>query len=197
MEKIVRRTCFNGSRLFVAGTLVPLLGILGIAAAGEPFRLTSSTFSDGTLMPRKVSNNLSQNPNCVGENVSPQLSWSNPPEGTKSFALIMFDPEGRAGLGVVHWVAYGIPTSITGFAEGEVTRDSDKYTGGKSTMNVGHYSGPCTPAGAAHHYTFVVIATDLEPKELPPGLTLSELQEKLAGHGKDAAGMVGLFQHPK
>ena len=49
------------------------------------------------------------NPNCVGENVSPQLSWSNVPDGTKSFVLLMTDPEGRGGAGVNHWVAYGIP----------------------------------------------------------------------------------------
>jgi Raf kinase inhibitor-like YbhB/YbcL family protein len=168
----------------------------GAANAAEPFTLTSETFKDGTLMPRKVANKNPQNPNCVGENVSPQLSWSGVPDATKSFALIMVDPEGRGGLGVHHWVAYGIPANVTSFAEGEVSKESDKYVGGMSTQKVGYFSGPCTPPGSPHHYTFVVIATDLDTKELPPGLTLPQLQEKLTGHTKGAAGLVGLFVKP-
>ena len=143
-------------------------------------------------MPRKVANNMPNNPNCVGENVSPQLSWTGVPDGTKSFAILMEDPEGRGGAGVHHWVAYGIPASVTSFAEGEVSKPSDKYVGGKSTQGVGNYSGPCTPPGTPHHYTFVVIATDLDPKELPPGLTREEFLAKLVppadvprqGHGR-------------
>jgi Raf kinase inhibitor-like YbhB/YbcL family protein len=170
----------------------------GVTTAATPFQLTSTTFKDGTLMPKKVANSQTnmQNPNCVGQNVSPQLTWTNAPEGTKSFAIVMTDPEGRNGLGVVHWLAYGIAATATGFAEGETGKDSDKYVGGKSTMGVGHYSGPCTPPGAPHHYTLVVIASDLDPKELPAGLTLTEFQEKMAGHAKASAGIVGLFRNP-
>jgi Raf kinase inhibitor-like YbhB/YbcL family protein len=172
------------------------------AAAADPFALTSTTFKDGQLMPRKVANANPQNPNCVGQNVSPQLSWSGVPEGTRSFAILMEDPEGRGGAGVHHWVAYGIPPSVTSFAEGEVTKASEKYVGGKSTQSVGNYSGPCTPPGTPHHYTFVVIATDLDPKELPPGLTREEFLAKLVppapamSHAKGSAGLVGLFVKP-
>jgi Raf kinase inhibitor-like YbhB/YbcL family protein len=168
--------------------------------AAAPFTLTSATFKDGTMMPVKVANKnqpgAQPNPNCVGENVSPELSWSGVPAGTKSFVLTMIDPEGRGGLGVFHWVAYGIPADVHSFAEGEVSKPSDKYVGGKSTQGVGYFSGPCTPAGSPHHYTFKIIATDLEPKELQPGLTLPELDQKLQGHTKGAAGLVGLFTHP-
>ena len=169
----------------------------GAANAAEAFALSSSTFKDGTMMPRKVANKNAQNPNCVGDNVSPQLSWSGAPDGTKSYALTMVDPEGRGGLGVFHWVAYGIPANVTSFAEGEVSQETNKYVGGKSTQGVGFYSGPCTPPGSPHHYTFTIIATDLDAKELPPGLTLPELQAKLNGHAKGAAGLVGLFVKPQ
>ena len=128
---------------------VGALLLAGHAYAADPFTLSSSAFKDGTLMPKKMAGANKANPNCVGENVSPALSWANPPAGTKSFALLMFDPEGRPPGGVSHWVAYGIPVSVTGFAEGEVSKPSDKYVGGKSTMGVGNYSGPCTPPGAA------------------------------------------------
>ncbi len=188
--------------LVAAATLT--LGLFGTAAnAADIFSLTSKTFKDGTMMPKKVANstaNAPTNPNCVGENVSPEFSWTGAPEGTKSFVLTMFDPEGRAPSGVSHWVAYGIPASVTGFAEGEVSKPSDKYVGGKSTQGVGFYSGPCTPPNAtAHHYTFVLIATDFDPKELPPGLTRDELIAKFGpppAHVKGSTGMVGLFVNP-
>jgi Raf kinase inhibitor-like YbhB/YbcL family protein len=170
------------------------------------FALSSTTFKDGQMMPVKVANsraNDPQNPNCTGENISPQLSWVNPPPGTKSFAIMMVDPEGRGGAGVNHWVAYGIPLEVTGFAEGEVSKGSPKYVGGKSRQGVGHYSGPCTPPNSTpRHYTFIMIATDLDPKALPPGLTKDELTAQIVPaqgprHDKGATGLVGLFAYPK
>ena len=191
--------------LVVAATLT--LGMFGTAAsAADIFSLTSTTFKDGTLMPKNAANsaaNAPTNPNCVGENVSPQFSWTGVPEGTKSFVLTMFDPEGRAPSGVSHWVAYGIPASVTGFAEGEVSKPSDKYVGGKGTAGIQTYFGPCTPPGQVpHHYTFVLIATDFDPKELPSGLTRDEFIAKIAPdngppvHAKGDAGLVGLFVNP-
>jgi hypothetical protein len=85
--------------------------------------------------------------------------------------VLMIDPEGRGGAGVNHWVAYGISPSVAGFAEGEVSKPSDKYVGGKSTQGVAFYSGPCTPPNQmAHHYN--VISTYYAPfwgdKAKPP-----------------------------
>jgi len=171
-------------------------------AQAKVFEISSTTFKDGGMLPKKAANNTPNNPNCVGENVSPQLSWVNPPAGTKSFAILMVDPEARGGAGVNHWVAYGIPAAVTGFAEGEVSKLSDKYVGGKSTQGVGFYSGPCTPPNIQpHHYTFVLVATDLEPAELPPGLTKEEVTAKIVPAGspsraKGSAGIVGLFVKP-
>jgi len=190
--------------LFAAAAATLTLGLLGTAAnAADIFSLTSTTFQDGKIMPKKVANsqaNAPTNPNCVGDNVSPQFSWTGVPEGTKSFALTMFDPEGRAPSGVSHWVAYGIPARVTGFAEGEVSKESDKYVGGKSLFGVGTYRGPCTPPNTTpHHYTFVLIATDFDPKELPPGLTRDELIAKFGpppAHVKGSTGLVGLFVNP-
>ena len=66
-----------------------------------------------------------------------------------------------------------------------------------STIKPGHYFGPCTPPGTGmHHYTFTLIATDLEPGDLPAGLTRDELFAKLDKRSKGAAGLVGLFGRP-
>jgi Raf kinase inhibitor-like YbhB/YbcL family protein len=182
----------RGSILTGAVALAALCGSHAASAQGV-FTLSSPDFKDGARFATKNAGNNKTNPNCVGENVSPTLSWANPPEGTKSYALLMFDPEGRPPGGVSHWVAYGIPASVTGFAEGEVSKASDKYVGGVSTQKVGFYSGPCTPPGPLHHYTFTLIATDLEPSALAPGMTREELIKALDGHAKQATGLIGTF----
>ena len=92
--------------LVAAATLT--LGLFGTAAnAADIFSLTSATFKDSTMMPKNAANstaNAPTNPNCVGDNVSPQFSWTNVPDGTKSFVLLMVDPEGR---GIQHPIYRG------------------------------------------------------------------------------------------
>lgn len=185
----------------VAGCVIAAL-TASFAVAAEPadtsagpFALSSSAFEDGGHLAKKFAGSDKSNANCVGENVSPPLAWSSPPKGTKSYALLLYDPEGRGGLGVVHWLAYGIPVSVSGFAEGEVSKASPKFVGGKSSRNLPTYSGPCTPPGDWHHYTFTLIATDLEPTALQPGMTREELFTALNGHALGAAGLVGRFRH--
>ena len=181
--------------LMAAGGLA--LASAPLAHAADVFTLASSSFKDGAMLAVTHAGNLKTNPNCVGQNVSPPLAWSHPPEGTKSYALIMVDPEGRNGLGVIHWLAYNIAASVTGFDEGETSQPSPKYTGGKGSAGQQIYMGPCPPPGHdAHHYTFTLVATDLEPGALPAGLTYPELMDKLNGHARQAAGIIGLFKKP-
>ncbi|MGH6672968.1 MAG: YbhB/YbcL family Raf kinase inhibitor-like protein [Xanthobacteraceae bacterium] len=187
--------------LFAAAAVMLAFGLAASTAnAAGIFTLKSKTFANGHMMPKKVSNTSAHGPNCVGQNVSPELHWSNLPAGTKSLVLLMSDPEGRAPGGVSHWVAYGISPTLTGFAEGATSKDSDQYVGGKSTMGVGHYSGPCTPPNTTpHHYTFVLIASDFGVKDLPPGLTREEIIAKFGpppAHVKGVTGLVGLFVDP-
>jgi len=194
---------------YLFGVLAAALAVGLVASSANAagvFTLESKTFKDGQLMPKKVANSKANIPtgpvsaNCVGENVSPELHWSNVPDGTRSLVLLMFDPEGRPPGGVSHWVAYGISPTLTGFAEGATSKDSNEYVGGKSLMGVGHYSGPCTPPNqTAHHYGFVLIATDFAPGELSPGLTREQVIEKFGAppaHVKGVTGMVGLFVNP-
>ena len=186
--RVAKTLLFAG---FLAGS-----AMVSQAFAAEPFTLRSDTFKDGTMMPKRVANNTATNPNCVGENVSPHLAWSGVPEGTKSFVITMVDPEGRGGAGFHHWVAYGVPANVTSLAEGEASKETPKLVGGKGAQGSPVYAGPCTPPGSPHHYTFMVSATDLEPTELPPGLTIPEVWAKMSGRTKAAAGLVGLFVKP-
>lgn len=180
----------------IAAALLLSPGVV-LAQAAEPFTLRSSNFNDNDLMGRPWAGNNPENRNCVGDNRAPQLSWSGAPQGTKSLVLFLHDAEGRNGLGVTHWVAYGIPPEKGGFAEGEIARAPSGFVGGKSSQGLDRYMGPCAPPEhGPHHYNFVAIATDLEPNALPPGLTLAELLAKLdGGHAKSSAGLILRYRY--
>src|SRR5215813_10576954 len=123
------------------------------AVSAQPFTLTSSNFKDSTMMDRKHAGNIASNPNCIGENVSPELKWSNTPAAAKSLVLVMSDWEGQGCLGSHHLLAYNIAPTVTGFAEGELSKASDKFTGGKETAGTIGYDGRCPRAGTtAHHF---------------------------------------------
>jgi len=118
-----------------------------------PVQVTSTTFKADGAIPAKCAYGP-----CGGENVSPQLSWANAPEGTKSFALILFDPDAPTGSGFYHWIVANIPASVTSLAEKQVppgVQGSTDY--GEST-----YGGPCPPEGdPAHRYQFTIYALDV------------------------------------
>jgi Raf kinase inhibitor-like YbhB/YbcL family protein len=183
--------------LLIAGGIVAAFSI-GSARA-EVLTLTSSALKDNDqLAVKNACSDKQRSPNCVGENVSPPLAWSGAPDTTKSFAILMLDPEGRAPAGVMHMVIYGIPADVKGFSEGELSKESPKFVGGKSTMEKGTYWGPGTPPNTDwHHYTFILMATDLDPKDpaLKPGMTRDELAVALKDHVKASAGLVTRFKH--
>jgi Raf kinase inhibitor-like YbhB/YbcL family protein len=186
---------------FRAGVLLSLAmsAMLTAANAAEPFALTSSAYKDGDVWPAKFAgaDPSRTNPPCPGQNVSPPLAWSNAPAATKSFAILMFDPDGGNGTGASHWVAYGIPPTKTSFAEGEASSTPKDWTGGKNAVGNDHYFGPCGPAGhSLHHYVITVIATDIEPGKLQPGLTRDELVAQLKGHTLAPASIVGRYTRP-
>ncbi len=129
--------------LTAGGFLAASLLAAPTAQAADVLTLTSPAIQDnGTLANKNACSDKQRSPNCVGENISPPLAWSNPPDGTKSFALLLFDPEGRAPAGVSHMVVYGIPADVKGFAEGELSKPSDKFVGGKEPDEPGGLLGP-------------------------------------------------------
>ena len=104
--------------LFLAGGMILASWSAGqVANAAEPFMLTSSGFKDGTPLQKKNSNNTPGNANCVGENVSPPLAWSNPPAGTKSFALTCRRTRNAEAGQEYSWVTHDHSCPATGFAE--------------------------------------------------------------------------------
>jgi Raf kinase inhibitor-like YbhB/YbcL family protein len=195
MAKKGKLMLFRG--LILAGAmLLAAVGGTRAAQADGVFTLSSAAFKDGERLPTKSAGNNKANPNCFGENVSPPFAWANPPEGTKSYALFMVDVDGRPPGGVGHWIAYGIPASVTGFAEGEVSKPSNNYVGGQSTFKLANYFGPCPPPGPVHHYVFTLMATDLEPTALKEGMTREEAIKALDGHARAATSLIATFSKP-
>ena len=107
--------------------------------------LTSPAFEDGTDIPRKFS--------CDGDDVSPPLAWENVPGDAKALALIVDDPDAH---GFVHWVAFDIPATSGGLAEGISPNDPSLRQGTNSFGKAG-WGGPCPPSGT-HHYRFRLFA---------------------------------------
>jgi Raf kinase inhibitor-like YbhB/YbcL family protein len=183
--------------------MIAALSLLALAACATAqqegpataFRLTSPGMPDDTMMPPKMAGNFAKNPNCTGQNASPALQWVNAPEKTRSFAILLDDQAGRAGLGVSHAVLYGIPAGTNGFAEGALGgAPTGAFVPGKNTLGM-HWLGPCSPrAQAPHHYVMTLIATDLAPNALQAGLTKPELLKALeGGHALNAASLVLRF----
>lgn len=136
-------------------------------------KLISSVFIEGETIPVKHT--------CDGKDVSPPLSWSGAPEGTKSFALICDDPDAPMGTWV-HWVIYNIPDIVTSLPEGVPTNESvmgNVLQGITDFRRIG-YGGPCPPGGT-HRYYFKIYALDTV-LTLPAGATKSELLKAMEGH---------------
>jgi Raf kinase inhibitor-like YbhB/YbcL family protein len=131
---------------------------------------------------------------CTGGDRSPSLSWSNAPQNTKTFALVVEDPDAPGGT-FIHWVAYNIPARVTALPEG-VPQSAEIAGGGKNGINefdhVG-YNGPCPPPGKVHHYHFRLYALD---STIDPGdkADASAVKSAMNGHVLASAELVGTFQ---
>lgn len=179
----------------IAGVLTACILVLSafhLAHAGsEHFTLSSPAFKDNAMLPLKYAGGAMCGAGSRGGNISPPLAWSNPPAGSKSFAVLMIDPDGRRGLGSVHWVAYGIPAGRRELKEGEGGTPSPDIVNGKNSRGTVGYTGPCgPPADAPHHYVIDVIALDVAPSALPPGLDRAQFLKAIAGHSLGPASLV-------
>ena len=169
-----RRDCF----VVLAMTL--LLG--GKAMALE---ITSTAFQNGQDIPAQYT--------CEGSDASPPLSWNGAPAQTKSFALIMDDPDAPMGTWV-HWVVYDIPSTDSGLEAGvpkSKTLPSGAKQGITSFRSIG-YGGPCPPPGPKHRYLFKLYALD-STLGLPPGKSKADVERAMKGHVLADAQLMGLY----
>jgi Raf kinase inhibitor-like YbhB/YbcL family protein len=122
------------------------------------------------------------------------LAWTDPPAGTKSFSLIVDDPDAPAGTWI-HWVLYDLPASATGLPE-NVPKENELSSGarqGRNDFRRTGYGGPCPPKGPAHRYFFKLYALDAKTN-LKPGATKTDLEKAMKGHVLAEAHLIGRYQ---
>lgn len=165
MNAVARKLRPLGAAKLVAATVLSVLAAMSsTASSAAKFVLTSKTLVPGKRMPDAQVHN-----DCGGDNVSPQLSWSGAPAGTKSYALMLHDPDAPTGSGWWHWVLFNIPAEVTELAEGA----GDPKTGlipeaiqGRNDFGSPGYGGACPPEGHGdHRYQFKLFA--LKTEQLP------------------------------
>lgn len=142
---------------------------------GETMKLTSIAFNYGELIPKKYS--------CQGDDINPSLKWENVPNGTKSFALIMDDPDAPVGLWT-HWLVKDIPADLN-----EISEDSVPGAEVVNTAGGEAYHGPCPPSGT-HRYFFKLYALDVENLEAKNLKEFYQLAEK---HKIEEAVLIGKY----
>jgi Raf kinase inhibitor-like YbhB/YbcL family protein len=176
------------------------LGIsaLGAGAAGaQSMTLTSPEIAEGATI---ANEQLLKGFGCTGGNVSPALSWSGAPSGTKSFAINMFDPDAPTGSGFWHWVVFNIPPGTTSLpkAAGDVKKKLMPKGAIQSRTDLGTdgYGGPCPPAGdKPHHYQITVFAVDVAklPNAANDGASAALVGFDLHFHTLAKATLTGLY----
>jgi Raf kinase inhibitor-like YbhB/YbcL family protein len=162
--------------------------------ATGPFTLASTDISPGgTIANRQVFNGFG----CNGGNVSPALTWSNPPAGTKSFALLMHDPDAPTGSGWWHWVVYNIPATLSSLpaAAGDPQKNllPAGAVQGRSDFGTPGYGGPCPPPGTAHHYYLRLYALKDAKLDLPADATAAYIGFTVRAHSLAKAELMGLY----
>jgi Raf kinase inhibitor-like YbhB/YbcL family protein len=144
------------------------------------FTLSSEAFAYDDEIPRRHS--------CEGQDISPALSWSDPPAGTRALALIVDDPDAPRGT-FTHWVAWNIDPMAGGLGEGEPAAGE-----GRNDFGTAGWSGPCPPPGhGAHRYFFRLHALDAE---VDVGFRAGrrELERAIAGHVLATAELMGRYE---
>lgn len=139
--------------------------------AATHLSLTSPSIREGArISPRYT---------CEGEDRSPELRWAHAPEETRSFALIMDDPD-APGRTFTHWVLFDIPTSVDGLSEGEAASIG---RAGKNDFQGDGYGGPCPPPNdGEHRYYFRLFALDVETLDVPAGARREDVERAMEGH---------------
>jgi len=157
-----------------------------------PLLLTSSAFTHEGMIPSLYT--------CEGKDLSPEISWANPPKGTKSFVLIVDDPDApdpdAPKMTWVHWIVYDIPPTVSSFPKAQGNENNPALPNGAKQgitdfRRLG-YGGPCPPIGT-HRYFFKLYALDAT-LGLPPGQTKADVEKAMQGHVLEQATLMGKYK---
>jgi Raf kinase inhibitor-like YbhB/YbcL family protein len=160
------------------------------------FKLTSGEFADGDYLSNEQ---VFAGFGCEGKNVSPSLAWSGAPAATKSFALMMYDPDAPTGSGWWHWVVVNLPPSTTGLKKGAGAADGAMLPHGalqvRTDFGAPGYGGPCPPEGDhPHRYLITVHALDLDSLDVTADSSPALVGFYLHYHTLAKASLMGLYK---
>jgi Raf kinase inhibitor-like YbhB/YbcL family protein len=182
------------------GAAAIAFGMLAAPVAHAKMQLTSAEVKNGaTIKNEQVFKGFG----CTGDNISPSLSWTGAPSGTKSFAISIYDPDAPTGSGWWHWVVFNIPASTTSVAKnaGDVNAKIMPAGAIQSRTDFGSngYGGPCPPPGdKPHHYHITVFAVDVDklPDAQDQNASAALVGFDLHFHTLGKASLVGLYGRP-
>ena len=150
-----------------------------------PIKIISPAFEEGGMIPQKYT--------CDGQDISPPLEWAAGPSGTKSYALIMDDPDAPTGTWV-HWVLFNLSPNTLSLPE--AFSPSNKLANGGihgiNDFKKFGYGGPCPPPGI-HRYFFKIYALDIV-LTLSKGITKSQLEQAMKGHILASGELMGRYE---
>ena len=159
--------------------------MLGVLVATAAFTISSPAFTEGSTIPSKYTCDAGQT------NPSPALAWKDVPANTKSFVLIMHDPDAPLAGGFTHWVLFDIPATTTSLPEN--FQAGTVGTSGNSGFRRAGYGGPCPPSGS-HHYHFMLSALDVPSLGLQAGATKADVEKAMQGHVIGTTETIGVYQ---
>lgn len=153
--------------------------------------LWSDAFKTGEYIPVRYS--------CDGKNISPPLYWKNTPDYTRSFSLIVDDPDSPTNFS--HWIIFNIPPHIRGLPEGMGIQTTsitpwpfgDSSYQGINDFGITGYGGPCPPKGESHRYVFVIYALDIK-LPLAPGSRKSDVERAMKDHILGKGELIGIYR---
>jgi Raf kinase inhibitor-like YbhB/YbcL family protein len=129
---------------------------------------------------------------CDGKDINPPLTWSAPPEATKSIAILVDDPDASSGL-FTHWILFNVPATATSLAEAVDPAALGARVGVNGFGNA-RYNGPCPPKGELHRYRFLFYALDAV-LDAPEGASRATLDTQMNGHVVGEGALYGVFSH--
>jgi len=180
------------SALFAGAALAAIM--VAAVQAQTPFTLTSPDITNGKEIPEaQVFNSFG----CSGRNISPALYWRNVPAGTKSFALLVHDPDAPTGSGWWHWIVYDIPAGVSSLPAdaGNPKKNSmpGKAVQGRTDFGTPGYGGPCPPPGKPHRYYFRLYALKVPKLDVPADATAALIGYSVNASSLGVAQILGLY----
>jgi len=181
--------------MFQKMTLGLAILLVSTAATAEKFKLSSATIKPKSkLEEAQVFNGFG----CTGKNISPQLRWTPGPEGTKSYAITVYDPDAPTGSGWWHWLVYNIPASVTSLEQGAGKENSVSLpqgaVQGRSDFGTHAFGGACPPEGdKPHRYIFTIHALKTESIPAPEDASAAMIGFMLNANRLDEASFVTYY----